>query len=67
MKAGQYDVLVVGGGVTGLMVAVRLAGPGVRVAVLERDLLGAGATTHNHGVSSVMRGARWGTRRKIAT
>ncbi|GAB2710713.1 NAD(P)/FAD-dependent oxidoreductase [Nocardia thraciensis] len=50
MTATQYDFLVVGGGVTGLMVALRLAEPGVRVAVIERDLLGAGATTHNHGL-----------------
>ncbi|RJO70614.1 FAD-dependent oxidoreductase [Nocardia panacis] len=50
MRTGEFDAVVVGGGVTGLTVALRLAGAGMRVAVIERDLLGAGATTHNHGV-----------------
>lgn len=50
MRTEQFDCLVVGGGVTGLTVALRLADRGMRVAVLERDMLGGGATTHNHGL-----------------
>ncbi|KZM69767.1 NAD(P)/FAD-dependent oxidoreductase [Nocardia terpenica] len=58
--AGGYDCVVVGGGVAGLMTAARLSGQGAEVAVLERDLLGAGATTRNHGmVHSGALYARW--------
>jgi glycine oxidase len=39
-----FDVLVVGGGVIGLNCAWRLAQRGARVAVLERDLVGGGAS-----------------------
>jgi len=50
MRTGQFDCLIIGGGVTGLAVALRLADAGMRVAVIERHHLGAGATTHNHGL-----------------
>jgi glycine oxidase len=39
-----YDLAVVGGGVIGLAVAWRAAGRGLRVVVLERDTIGAGAS-----------------------
>ncbi|HEX6986359.1 MAG TPA: FAD-dependent oxidoreductase [Planctomycetaceae bacterium] len=42
-------VLVVGGGVAGLAVAVRLAQSGRAVTVFERSKLGAGASTRNQG------------------
>jgi glycine oxidase len=40
----SYDVAVVGGGVIGLAVAWRAARAGLRVVVLERDAVGAGAS-----------------------
>lgn len=45
-----YNAVVVGGGVAGLMTAARLARAGWKVALLESSLLGAGATTANHGI-----------------
>jgi glycine/D-amino acid oxidase-like deaminating enzyme len=48
--AKNYSCVVIGGGVAGLMTAARLGAAGWRVALVERDLLGAGATTNNHGV-----------------
>jgi glycine/D-amino acid oxidase-like deaminating enzyme/nitrite reductase/ring-hydroxylating ferredoxin subunit len=40
----EVDVAIVGGGITGLTAAYLLAEQGVRVALLERDRLGAGDT-----------------------
>jgi glycine/D-amino acid oxidase-like deaminating enzyme len=55
-----YDVVVVGGGVVGLMTAVRLANTGASVALLETGLLGSGSTTRNHGmIHSGALYARW--------
>jgi glycine/D-amino acid oxidase-like deaminating enzyme len=42
--------VVVGGGVVGLMTALRLGSCGWRVAMVERDQLGSGATLSNHGI-----------------
>lgn len=47
---GRHDAVVVGGGVAGLMTAVRLADTGASVALLESGLLGSGSTTRNHGM-----------------
>ncbi|MFE3542672.1 NAD(P)/FAD-dependent oxidoreductase [Nocardia sp. NPDC059177] len=59
MKSG-IDCVVIGGGVAGLMIAARLAGAGMSVRLIERDLLGAGATTSNHGlIHSGALYARW--------
>ncbi|MBF6397834.1 FAD-binding oxidoreductase [Nocardia cyriacigeorgica] len=56
----DVDCVIVGGGVTGLMTAARLAESGRRVRLIERDLLGAGATTSNHGlIHSGALYARW--------
>ncbi|MBF6320344.1 FAD-dependent oxidoreductase [Nocardia cyriacigeorgica] len=56
----DVDCVIVGGGITGLMTAVRLAKSGCRVQLIERDLLGAGATTSNHGlIHSGALYARW--------
>jgi glycine/D-amino acid oxidase-like deaminating enzyme len=44
-----FDVAIIGGGVAGLMTALRFADIGATCIVLERDLLGSGATTRGHG------------------
>jgi glycine/D-amino acid oxidase-like deaminating enzyme len=43
------DLLIVGGGVTGVAAAYFLAGRGCRVALVERDALASGATGRNAG------------------
>ncbi len=43
------DVVVIGGGVIGTSVAFHLAEAGVRVVLLERDMLGAGSTSRAAG------------------
>ena len=45
----RTDVAVIGGGYTGVSAARTLARAGVNVTVLERDTLGAGASTRNGG------------------
>jgi glycine/D-amino acid oxidase-like deaminating enzyme/nitrite reductase/ring-hydroxylating ferredoxin subunit len=45
-KSAQFDVVVVGGGITGLSAAYFLKQAGRRVCVLERNRLGAGETAH---------------------
>ncbi|WP_433491651.1 NAD(P)/FAD-dependent oxidoreductase [Nocardia grenadensis] len=56
----EVDCVIVGGGVTGLMTAARLAESGRRVRLIERDLLGSGATISNHGlIHSGALYARW--------
>jgi len=44
------DVVVVGGGYTGMMAAIRLAWHGRAVAVLEKDAFGSGASGRNGGM-----------------
>jgi glycine/D-amino acid oxidase-like deaminating enzyme len=41
---------VIGGGIAGLLTALRLARGGHAVALIEADRLGSGATTSNHGM-----------------
>jgi glycine/D-amino acid oxidase-like deaminating enzyme len=43
------DLLVLGGGITGVAAAYFLASRGVRVALVERDAVGSGATGRNAG------------------
>ncbi|MBI4674674.1 MAG: FAD-binding oxidoreductase [Chloroflexi bacterium] len=59
----RADVVVIGGGYTGLSAALRLAKLGARVTLLERETLGWGAssrnggmvlTGHKHGVGEMM-------------
>ena len=46
----RTDVTVVGGGYTGLVAAIELARSGAKVTLLERDGLGAGASSRNGGL-----------------
>lgn len=52
----DYDVIVVGAGIAGLMTAARLAMAGRKVALFERGLIGARSTAGNHG--TIHSGAR---------
>jgi glycine/D-amino acid oxidase-like deaminating enzyme len=49
------DVIVIGGGVVGLSVAVHLRWLGVSVTLLERDRIGAGTSTRGFGTVSALR------------
>ncbi len=60
----RADVVVIGGGYTGLSAALRLAKLGARVTVLEKEMLGWGAssrnggmvlTGHKHGIGEITR------------
>lgn len=53
-----YDVVVVGGGLTGLMAGVLLARGGCRVAVLEARQVGDGTTGHTTAKISLLQGTR---------
>ena len=44
--SGQFDVVVIGGGITGLTTARLLADEGASVAVVEAGRIGSGATGH---------------------
>ena len=46
----QVDVAIVGGGYTGLNAARMMAQDGASVAVLERQIIGAGASARNGGI-----------------
>src|SRR5687767_12617896 len=46
----KVDVAIIGGGFTGLSAARTLAGQGVRVAVLEANSIGWGASSRNGGM-----------------
>jgi glycine/D-amino acid oxidase-like deaminating enzyme/nitrite reductase/ring-hydroxylating ferredoxin subunit len=50
LKGGlRVDVAIIGGGITGITTAMLLTKGGMKVAVLEADKLGAGATGHSTG------------------
>jgi glycine/D-amino acid oxidase-like deaminating enzyme len=57
------DVVVIGGGYTGINAARELARRGVAVTVLEAHALGFGASTRNGGI--VHAGYKWGPRELI--
>lgn len=54
----RADVVVIGGGYTGLTSALFLARSGARVTLLERETLGWGASTRNGGIFHG--GLKWG-------
>ncbi|HEY8394530.1 MAG TPA: glycine oxidase ThiO [Thermaerobacter sp.] len=49
-QSSAFDIAVIGGGIIGLAVAFQLARDGARVAVLERERPGAGASTAAAGM-----------------
>ena len=48
----RADVVIIGGGYTGFGAAIPLARAGLDVVILERDQIGAGASTRNGGITS---------------
>jgi glycine/D-amino acid oxidase-like deaminating enzyme len=46
----DYDYAIVGGGISGLMTALRLARCGFRVGLFEKGEIGSEASTGNHGM-----------------
>ncbi|HED52933.1 MAG TPA: FAD-binding oxidoreductase [Phycisphaerales bacterium] len=54
VRQPSCDVVIVGGGITGLTSAYELCQRGMRVAILERHTLGSGASSRNAGY--LMRG-----------
>lgn len=46
----NYDVIIVGGGIMGCSTAYQLAQRGVNVAVLEKDVIGAGSTGESSAI-----------------
>ena len=64
-KHDSYDVLIAGGGVIGLACAWRAAQRGLRVAVLEREAFGAGASGVAAGMLAPVGEASWGEERLL--
>ncbi|MGV9839526.1 FAD-dependent oxidoreductase [Nocardia niigatensis] len=55
---GRFDVVVIGGGLTGLVTALLLAENGVEVAVLEGRRIGDGTTGASNAKVSLLQGVR---------
>ena len=47
MKSEQFDVLVIGGGITGVGVALDAASRGLRVALVEKDDFSSGTSSNS--------------------
>ena len=45
-----YDVVIVGGGMSGSLTALSLAKAGLKVAVLDKRMMGTGSTSANTGL-----------------
>lgn len=54
MSGPTYDVLVVGGGIVGVACAYECARRGLKVAVIDREMIGSGATAAGMGHIVVM-------------
>jgi glycine/D-amino acid oxidase-like deaminating enzyme len=54
MSAARYDVVIVGAGIVGSACADELTRRGLRLAVLDRDMIGSGATAAGMGHIVVM-------------
>jgi glycine/D-amino acid oxidase-like deaminating enzyme len=54
VTAASYDVVVVGAGIVGVACADQFARRGMRVAIVDRDMVGAGATAAGMGHIVVM-------------
>jgi glycine/D-amino acid oxidase-like deaminating enzyme len=54
VTAASYDAVVVGAGIVGVACADQLARRGMRVAIVDRDMVGAGATAAGMGHIVVM-------------
>jgi D-hydroxyproline dehydrogenase subunit beta len=54
MSKETYDVVIVGAGIVGAACADAFAGRGLRVAVVDRDVVGSGATAAGMGHLVVM-------------
>ncbi|UWZ81704.1 NAD(P)/FAD-dependent oxidoreductase [Occallatibacter riparius] len=54
MAASSFDVIIAGGGIVGAACAAACARQGMRVALVERDVLGSGATAAGMGHIVVM-------------
>ena len=48
----RADVVIIGGGFTGFGAAIPLARVGLNVVMIEKDKIGAGASTRNGGITS---------------
>jgi len=59
----RADVVVIGGGYTGVAAARKLAASGTKVVVLEANNLGWGASTRNGGIAHP--GYKWGPRSMV--
>lgn len=55
----KTDVLIVGGGITGALVARKLSAEGRRVSVLERRRVASGTTGHSTAKVTALHGASW--------
>jgi glycine/D-amino acid oxidase-like deaminating enzyme len=49
MSAARYDAVIAGGGIVGAACAAALAKAGMRIALVERDAIGSGATAAGMG------------------
>ena len=54
VPGGQFDAVVAGAGLTGLVSALLLSHAGLRVAVIEARFVGAGTTGHTTAKLSLL-------------